>query len=108
MQFESSKVPVSPPQNKVNETIATVSIIATIHRPHFAHKSNAIFEATMLYPLDEKRTMQANYPKKLPVTHWDRVHLQYPVRKHPGAGVSSETVGRKWRDLPEVVKDTVN
>ncbi|KAJ8719539.1 hypothetical protein PYW08_011714 [Mythimna loreyi] len=59
----------------------------------------------MLYPLDEKHTMQANYPKKLPVPHWDRVHLQCPVRKCPETGISSETIGRKWKDLPEVLKE---
>ncbi|CAH0686321.1 unnamed protein product [Spodoptera exigua] len=57
-----------------------------------------------MYPLDyEKRTMQADYPKKLPKPHWDRVHLEYPVRKYPGTGVSSETIGRKWADQPEVL-----
>lgn len=61
-----------------------------------------------MYPLDEKRTMQANYPKKLPRPHWDRVHLEYPVRKFPGTGVSSETIGRKWADQPEVIMGKVN
>ncbi|XP_026731055.1 uncharacterized protein LOC113496130 [Trichoplusia ni] len=49
--------------------------------------------------------MQANYPKKLPKPIWDRVHLQYPVRKYPETGVSSEFIGRKWRDQPEVIMD---
>lgn len=60
-----------------------------------------------MFPLDETFNMQVNYPKKIPKRSWDRVNLEYPVRKHPGTGVSSETVGRKWRDQPEILKETV-
>ncbi|CAH0726959.1 unnamed protein product, partial [Brenthis ino] len=47
--------------------------------------------------------MQANYPKKLPLTYWDPVHINYPVRKFPAFESSSETIGRQWRPPPEVL-----
>ncbi|KAG6440959.1 hypothetical protein O3G_MSEX001589 [Manduca sexta] len=51
--------------------------------------------------------MQADYPKKIPRIHWDLVHLNYPVRKFPETGFSSETIGHRWRDQPEVIKTNV-
>ncbi|XP_073946108.1 uncharacterized protein [Choristoneura fumiferana] len=48
--------------------------------------------------------MQAEYPKKIPPTNWDRVHIQPRVRKFPDTGDSSETMGRRWRPPPEVIQ----
>ncbi|XP_075977095.1 uncharacterized protein LOC142977218 [Anticarsia gemmatalis] len=58
-----------------------------------------------LYPINNDFDMQAKYPQKLPKPHWDRVHLEYPVRKYIGTGVSSETIGRRWRPPGDVLKD---
>lgn len=60
-----------------------------------------------LYPLDDDYNMQANYPKKLPKTYWDRVHIEYPVRKYIGTGISSESIGRRWIPPGEVLKEQV-
>nr|XP_026494605.1 uncharacterized protein LOC113399642 [Vanessa tameamea] len=48
--------------------------------------------------------MQVKYPKKLPPTSWDTVHLNYPVQKFPETGISSETLGRQWRPPPDILK----
>ncbi|KAI8432148.1 hypothetical protein MSG28_004621 [Choristoneura fumiferana] len=47
---------------------------------------------------------RAEYPKKIPPTNWDRVHIQPRVRKFPDTGDSSETMGRRWRPPPEVIQ----
>ncbi|XP_045774240.1 uncharacterized protein LOC123873438 [Maniola jurtina] len=49
--------------------------------------------------------MQANYPNKLPRTFWDPVHLNYPVRKFPETGISSEAIGRYWKSPPDVLHE---
>ncbi|XP_039757374.1 uncharacterized protein LOC120631762 [Pararge aegeria] len=49
--------------------------------------------------------MQVNYPNKLPSTYWDPVHLNYPVRKFPETGTSSEVIGRYWRNQPDVLHE---
>ncbi|CAB3255578.1 unnamed protein product [Arctia plantaginis] len=48
--------------------------------------------------------MQAIYPKKLPAPNWDRVHLEHPVKRYIGTGISSETIARGWRPPGEVLK----
>ncbi|CAH2090289.1 unnamed protein product [Euphydryas editha] len=48
--------------------------------------------------------MQANYPDKLPLTSWDTVNINYPIKKFPETGVSSETIAREWRSPPDVLK----
>lgn len=52
--------------------------------------------------------MQANYPNKLPPVYWDPVHLNYPVRKFPDTGTSSEAIGRNWRNPPDVLHELVS
>ncbi|RVE46988.1 hypothetical protein evm_008372 [Chilo suppressalis] len=47
--------------------------------------------------------MQADYPEKYPQFVLDPVHVEYPVRKCPGAGVSSESIARQWTSKPEVL-----
>lgn len=48
--------------------------------------------------------MQAAYPKKLNNTYWDRVNLEYPIKKFPRTNVSSKTIGHDWRVQPEILK----
>ena len=52
--------------------------------------------------------MQASYPKKLPLTYWDPVRINYPVKKFPETERSSENIGRIWRPPPEVLKENVS
>lgn len=52
--------------------------------------------------------MQAQYPKKYPTTSWDPLKLEYPVRKFPDTGSSSNTIGHIWKRPPEVLKSLVS
>ncbi|CAG9788069.1 unnamed protein product [Diatraea saccharalis] len=53
--------------------------------------------------MDNKEEMQADYPEKYPPFILDPVHVEYPVRKFPGTGDSSETIAHKWKSQPEVL-----
>ncbi|XP_049875576.1 uncharacterized protein LOC126373461 [Pectinophora gossypiella] len=48
--------------------------------------------------------MHAKYPNKQPTRVWDPLRIEYPVRKFPGAGETSVTIGHEWRAVPEVSK----
>ncbi|XP_026324684.1 uncharacterized protein LOC113233720, partial [Hyposmocoma kahamanoa] len=48
--------------------------------------------------------MQAQYPKKYSTINWDPLNLEYPVRKFPDTGCSSETIGHGWKRPPEILK----
>ncbi|CAK1543048.1 unnamed protein product [Leptosia nina] len=47
--------------------------------------------------------MQANYPNKLQTIHWDTLNTDYPVRKFPKTGISSEKIAREIRNVPEIL-----
>lgn len=61
-----------------------------------------------LCTLEDNHNMQAIYPKKLPTSNLDRVHLEYPVKRFIRTGISSETIARRWRPPGEILKPQVS
>ncbi|XP_060804346.1 uncharacterized protein LOC132902585 [Amyelois transitella] len=49
--------------------------------------------------------MQATYAKKHDLPNWDPVRLEYPIRKFPSTNKSSETIARRWKLPPEIIKE---
>ncbi|CAF4842420.1 unnamed protein product [Pieris macdunnoughi] len=48
--------------------------------------------------------MKANYPNKMPTVHWDTLNTNYPVNRYHETGISSETIAREARGIPETLQ----